>query len=291
MKKKTIISNGLQYPEDKALQDFWENGEFSRMIEIDQNIKPWEENYQYSRQIWEFEADEEMIIASQVIDHQRLVIRYIAEGNFEYSNSNTLSGGTIDRYHRFIKGVDSSNFYSETNYAFKKPVPIIVADWKYIDGIVTDGTIFSPDEILEIVEPINKRIKSKYASGSWEQKPFGNDFIKNKELSQDKFKINSRSEYKKSKSDKITNFNPSTDTLEIDTDSFGIDSSASFAAGASKKEVKKVLAKQDFDFLYDQKKGGLYFNENGSDKGFGEGGIVAILKGAPDLNSDNLEFV
>ena len=36
---------------------------------------------------------------------------------------------------------------------------------------------------------------------------------------------------------------------------------------------------------------GLYFNENGSDKGFGDGGIIAILKGAPELTSDNLEFV
>ena len=91
--------------------------------------------------------------------------------------------------------------------------------------------------------------------------------------------------------DKITNFNPSADTLEIDTESFSIDSSATFAAGASKKEVKKVLAKQDVDFLYDQKKGGLYFNENGAEKGFGDGGIIAILKGAPDLTIDNLEFI
>ena len=39
------------------------------------------------------------------------------------------------------------------------------------------------------------------------------------------------------------------------------------------------------------KKGGLYLKENGADKGFGEGGILAILKGAPDLTSDNLEFI
>ena len=97
-------------------------------------------------------------------------------------------------------------------------------------------------------------------------------------------------QFKKKFADKITNFNPSSDTLEIDTDSFGIDNSATFAAGASKKEVKKVLAKQDVDFLYDEKKGGLYFNENGSDKGFGDGGIIAILKGAPDLTASNLEF-
>ena len=97
--------------------------------------------------------------------------------------------------------------------------------------------------------------------------------------------------FNKRSADKITNFNPSTDTLEIDTDSFGIGSSATFASGKNKKAVKKKLAKQDFDFLYDQKKGGLYFNENGADKGFGDGGIIAILKGAPDLTSDNLEFV
>ena len=56
------------------------------------------------------------------------------------------------------------------------------------------------------------------------------------------------------------------------------------------KEVKTKLAKQDFDFLYDHKKGGLYFNENGADKGFGDGGIIAILKGAPDLTINNLDF-
>ena len=39
------------------------------------------------------------------------------------------------------------------------------------------------------------------------------------------------------------------------------------------------------------KKGGLYFKENGADNGFGEGGIIDILKGAPDLTSENLEFV
>ena len=97
--------------------------------------------------------------------------------------------------------------------------------------------------------------------------------------------------FNKRSADKITNFNPSTDTLEIDCDSFGIDSSATFAIGKNKKKVKKILAKQDFDFLYDQKKGGLYFNENGPDKGFGDGGIIAILKGAPDMTANNLEFI
>ena len=115
-----------------------------------------------------------------------------------------------------------------------------------------------------------------------------NIFIQNKNRSHE---IIAPKKFNKKSSDKITNFNPSTDTLEIDTDSFGIDNSATFAAGKNKKEVKKVLAKQDIDFLYDEKKGGLYFNENGSDKGFGDGGIIAILKGAPELTANNLEFI
>ena len=96
--------------------------------------------------------------------------------------------------------------------------------------------------------------------------------------------------FEKSKVDKIINFNPSIDTLEIDSDSLRIDKSATFAAGKNKRKIWK-LAKKDFDFLFDQKKGGLYFNKNGADKGFGEGGIIAILKGAPDLTAGNLEFI
>ena len=97
--------------------------------------------------------------------------------------------------------------------------------------------------------------------------------------------------YKKKFAEKITQFNSDEDTIIIDTESFDIDSASTFAAGKNKKTIKKELSKQDFDFLYDEKKGGLYFNENGADKGFGDGGIIGILKGAPDLTSSNLEFI
>ena len=90
--------------------------------------------------------------------------------------------------------------------------------------------------------------------------------------------------------DKLTNFNPLKETLGFDSDGFGIGNSFTFKAGKNSKAVKK-LANKDFDFLYDEKKGGLYFNENGADKGFGDGGIIAILKGAPDLTANNLEFI
>ena len=98
------------------------------------------------------------------------------------------------------------------------------------------------------------------------------------------------SNFKRKFTDKIANFNPLKSTLAINVDSFEITGSATFTTGKRKREAKK-LAKKDFDFIYDQKKGGLYFNENGTEKGFGDGGIVAILKGAPDLTESNVNFI
>ena len=66
--------------------------------------------------------------------------------------------------------------------------------------------------------------------------------------------------------DRITNFNPSKDTLKIDKDLFGVGKRASYKSARNKKTLAK-LAKKDIDFLYDEKKGFLYFNENGADKG------------------------
>jgi hypothetical protein len=139
---------------------------------------------------------------------------------------------------------------------------------------------------------------SEYLPLNWWIQPFkkdsnGNQTDKKSDISSDTQEIDLITlpeTFNKKLVDKIINFNPTNDSLEIDTDSFGIDSSATFAAGKNKREVKK-LAKQDFDFLFDEKKGGLYFNENGSDKGFGDGGIIAILKGAPDLTMDNIDLV
>ena len=155
--------------------------------------------------------------------------------------------------------------------------------------------------LTENRDEVQRSIVNDYAPLDWWNNPFAiigqNNIDQAEEAALDNeeimnsTKINSPKQFKKKYADKITNFNPSTYTLEIDTNSFGIGSSAAFAIGKNKKKVKKKLAKQDLDFLYDQKKGGLYFNENGADKGFGEGGIVAILKGSPDLTANNFKFI
>ena len=98
-------------------------------------------------------------------------------------------------------------------------------------------------------------------------------------------------QFKLDSADKIINFRSYRDILAIDSDGFGVDSLATFATGRNQRVVKKQLAKQDFNFLYDQRGGGLYFNENGSEDGFGDGGIIAILIGAPGLTEANLRFV
>ena len=62
----------------------------------------------------------------------------------------------------------------------------------------------------------------------------------------------------------------------------------SFAVASSKKELK-ALMKSDADVVYDEKKGKLYLNANGEEKGWGKkkvGGLIARFKGNPELRAE-----
>ena len=64
-----------------------------------------------------------------------------------------------------------------------------------------------------------------------------------------------------------------------------------FAIASSKKELKQLI-KSDADVVYDERKGKLYFNDNGAKKGWGEkkdGGLVAKFKGKPELSADHFD--
>jgi len=188
---------------------------------------------------------------------------------------------------KYYKITTESNrpILDESIYEHQKKLIFQFSDFGEFDGIYFEEGA-PPTEDRSV---ISKNKLDQFIPDNWWEKPFSNS--PKTEITTDNDAIISPTKFNKRSADKITNFNPSTDTLEIDSDSFGIDSSATFAAGKNKRDIKKNLAKQDFDFLYDQKKGGLYFNENGSDKGFGDGGIIAILKGAPDLTASNIEFI
>ena len=227
--------------------------------------------------------------------------REAMSGEFNYKKSGELIGGTLDFGAKQIFYFDPRTqklFHSEEELD-KAPI----SDLRHADikinqyGAITSGE-YREKKIEVPYEEFDSSNLDSFFQGDWwliQETASQNDTSTKEQISETTTNspdiLTAPSKFNKKSADKITNFNASTDTLEIDTDSFGIDRSATFAAGKNKKAVKKKLAKQDFDFLYDQKKGGLYFNENGADKGFGDSGIIAILKGSPDLTSGNLEFI
>ena len=89
---------------------------------------------------------------------------------------------------------------------------------------------------------------------------------------------------------KVTKFdaiNPD-DTFSVD----GIEA-RTFAIASSKKELKQLM-KSDAGLVYDQKRGKLFHNENGTAKGWGkknDGGLLAKFKGNPELSADNFDDV
>ena len=45
------------------------------------------------------------------------------------------------------------------------------------------------------------------------------------------------------------------------------------------------------NLIYDEKKVILYFNENGKEKGWGDGGLFVKLQGAPELGAEDFTIV
>ena len=113
----------------------------------------------------------------------------------------------------------------------------------------------------------------------------------------DAFTFNSFELFSKKNADKIIGFDASEgDTIAVSAIAFpGLEdvSDISFATTKSKKELKQ-LSKDDYDFVYFEKKGRLYFDGNGSVKNWGnsdEGGLVAILKGNPELSDEDFTLL
>ena len=64
-----------------------------------------------------------------------------------------------------------------------------------------------------------------------------------------------------------------------------------FAIASTKKELKQLM-KSNADVVYDERKGKLFLNDNGTAKGWGAkkvGGLVAKFKGKPELSADNFD--
>ena len=64
-----------------------------------------------------------------------------------------------------------------------------------------------------------------------------------------------------------------------------------FAIASNRKKLKQLM-KSDADIVYDEKKGKLYLNENGEEKGWGAkkvGGLLANFTGKPELEAGRFE--
>ena len=93
------------------------------------------------------------------------------------------------------------------------------------------------------------------------------------------------------KADKIKDFDSDEgDSILVDKDVFGLRKKIKLKVVAGNKSSKKA-ARSKKDFVYDDKKGLLYFNENGKQIGWGDGGLFAKLLGAPELGADDFTIV
>lgn len=112
----------------------------------------------------------------------------------------------------------------------------------------------------------------------------------------DQFIFDELDVFGKKGADKIINFDQAHDQLL-----FGLDAlpgmsrfdELDLVTVGSKKELKSA-AKEGFEFVYDNSKGRLYYDSNGALSGFGasdQGGLIAILKGSPELENSNLALL
>ena len=95
-----------------------------------------------------------------------------------------------------------------------------------------DGSLFWTYNDLQSSQLVNKIVQG--APGKQTSIDTGSNVSTNEQEESAEI-ITSPQKFNKKSADKITNFNPSTDTLEIDTDSFGIDSSPPLLLAKTKK--------------------------------------------------------
>ena len=104
----------------------------------------------------------------------------------------------------------------------------------------------------------------------------------------DQFVFNTRDRFGKRGADTITDFNPSQgDKLVLSPDALPGLSDPELTTVTSKKALK-AAQKSAATLIYYEPLGQLFYDQNGSSKKFGKGGLFAILSGAPALSTDDL---
>ena len=106
----------------------------------------------------------------------------------------------------------------------------------------------------------------------------------------DIFYFNAPEGFGRKAADKIKDFNSTNDVLIFGQGRFkSMSGKPSICFATNRKDFKQAL-KSDSEFIYNNKNGHLYFNENGDQGGFGRGGLFAILNQKPVLNELGIGF-
>ena len=107
----------------------------------------------------------------------------------------------------------------------------------------------------------------------------------------DGFLFQDPNNFGKKERDTILDFKPKEgDSLLIDKDVFDFGNNLKLKTVKNKKEAKKQDDSKS-DFIYEEKRGLLWYNENGKKDGWGDGGLFVKLKGAPELGESDFTIV
>ena len=104
----------------------------------------------------------------------------------------------------------------------------------------------------------------------------------------DKFVFQKPDKFGKKNAIQLLDFDPiSGDSIFFDKASFDLGKKIKLKIVASKKALRKA-SRTNKDFVYHERKGFLYYNEDGKNIGWGEdGGLFVILQGAPELTKSD----
>ena len=94
-----------------------------------------------------------------------------------------------------------------------------------------------------------------------------------------KFILRALKKYNKKEAKRVNyfnKFNPAKDIIAINASKFRQLSSSDIYFARSNRDFKKAQA-SDAPFIYYKKRGHLFYNENGTEKKLGKGGIIALL--------------
>ena len=107
----------------------------------------------------------------------------------------------------------------------------------------------------------------------------------------DVFIFETPNEFGKTNADIVSDFSRrERDKIGVAQDVFQGITEVTFQAVNGKSGRRRASASSNA-FIYDRPKGFLYFNQNGEEKGFGEGGVFAILSGAPKITVSDIAIL